>query len=138
MSVANSSLIQLIKQMAVEAVRAAKPCDYLVGVVMETDPLKIKVSNTLILEEDFLELTRNVTDYETEVSITKEYDWKTQDKSGGSGYAAFEMHNHNIVIEKKKIKIHNALKADDKVLMLRKSGGQEFIVIDRMVANDTE
>lgn len=107
MSVANSSLIQLIKQMAVEAVRASKPCDYLVGVVMETEPLKIKVSNTLVLEEDFLELTRNVTDYET-------------------------------VIENKKIKIHNALKVDDKILMLRKSGGQEFIVIDRVVANDTE
>ena len=135
---ANSSLIQLIKQMAVEAVRASKPCDYIVGSVTETDPLKIKVSNTLILEEEFLELTRNVTDYETEVSITKEYDWKTQDKSGGSGYSSFETHSHDIVTKKKKIKIHNALKADDKVLMLRKSGGQEFIVIDRMVTDDTE
>ena len=135
---ANSSLIQLIKQMAVEAVRASKPCDYIVGSVTETDPLKIKVSNTLILEEEFLDLTRNGTDYETVVSITKEYDWKTQDKSGGSGYSAFETHSHDIVTEKKKIKIHNALKADDKVLMLRKSGGQEFIVIDRMVTDDTE
>lgn len=135
---ANTSLIQLIKQMAVEAVRASKPCDYIVGSVIGIEPLKIKVSNTLILEEEFLELTRNVTDYESEVSITKEYDWKTRDKSGGSGYAAFENHNHDIVTEKKKIKIHNALKPDDKVLMLRKSGGQEFIIIDRMVTNDTE
>lgn len=44
---ANSSIVQLIKQMAVEAVKASRPCDYIVGNVIGTDLLKIKVSNSL-------------------------------------------------------------------------------------------
>ena len=67
MSVANSSIVQLIKQMAVEAVKASRPCDYIVGNVIGTDPLKIKVSNSLVIEDDFLVKTRNVTDYVQEV-----------------------------------------------------------------------
>ncbi|OKZ81822.1 DUF2577 domain-containing protein [Clostridium sp. AM27-31LB] len=110
MSVANSSIVQLIKQMAVEAVKASRPCDYIVGNVIGTDPLKIKVSNSLVIEDDFLVKTRNVTDYVQEV---------------GEGVA------------KKNVKIYNSLKEGDSVLMFRKAGGQEYIVVDRMVADDT-
>ena len=98
MSVANSSIVQLIKQMAVEAVKASRPCDYIVGNVIGTDPLKIKVSNSLVI------------DYVQEV---------------GEGVA------------KKNVKIYNSLKEGDSVLMFRKAGGQEYIVVDRMVADDT-
>lgn len=87
----DSSLIQLIKRAAVEAVEAAKPCDYRIGTVIDTSPLKIKLSQTIELEEDFLDLTQNV---------AKE----------------------------------NALKKGEKVLMLRKAGGQRYAVIDRVVS----
>ena len=60
--VADSNLVQLIKRIAVEAVQASKPCDYTIGTVTSTSPLKIKVSQTLELEEDFLHLARSVTD----------------------------------------------------------------------------
>lgn len=88
---ANSNLVQLIKQIAFEAVEAAKPCDYTIGTVINTSPLKIKVSQTMELEEYFLDLTKNVTE-------------------------------------------ENALKKGDKVLMLRKAGGQKYAVIDRVVS----
>lgn len=107
---ANSSIVQLIKQMAVEAVKASRPCDYIVGNVIGTEPLKIKVSNALVIEDDFLIKTRNVTDYVQEV---------------GEGEA------------KKSVKIYNSLKVGESVLMFRKAGGQEYIVVDRMVADDT-
>ena len=110
MSVANSSIVQLIKQMAVEAVKASRPCDYIVGNVIGTEPLKIKVSNALVIEDDFLIKTRNVTDYVQEV---------------GEGEA------------KKNVKIYNSLKVGESGLMFRKAGGQEYIVVDRMVADDT-
>lgn len=103
---ADSNLVQLIKRIAVEAVLASKPCDYTIGTVTSASPLKIKVSQTLELEEDFLHLARSVTDYETEITSN---------------------HTH------KKIVIHSALKKGEKVLMIRKAGGQDYIVIDRVV-----
>ena len=100
---ANSNLVQLIKQIALEAVEAAKPSDYRIGTVTSINPLKIKVSQSIELEEDFLHLTRNVTDFQ-------------------------------ITYNEQKITVHNALKKGEKVLMLRKAGGQEYTVIDRVVS----
>lgn len=127
---ADSNLVQLIKRIAVDAVRASKPSDYVTGVVTGTSPLKIKVSQTLELEDDFLLLSRSVTDYETEVSIPESAGWKTM-KNDGDG--SLGEHKHGIAIEKRKITVHNALEAGEKVLMIRKSGGQKYIVIDRVV-----
>ena len=121
----STNLVQLIKKIAMDAVDASKQCDYRVGIVTSTDPLKIKLSNSLTLEEDFLHLTQNVTDYITDVSITTDYSWETQEQ---------ETHKHGIVIEKKEITIHNALQEGEQVLMMRKAGGQEYVVIDRMVS----
>ena len=103
---ADSNLVQLIKQIAVEAVEAGKPCDYRVGTVVKENPLNIKVSNSIVLEEDFLHLPRNVTDFEMELEIDG------------------TIHN---------CKVKNRLKKGEKVLMLRKAGGQEYTVVDRVV-----
>lgn len=119
--VADSNLVQLIKRIAVEAVQASKPCDYTIGTVTSASPLKIKISQTLELEEDFLHLARSVTDYETEITVK---DWNTEIASN---------HTHPIK-GKKKIVIHSALKKGEKVLMIRKAGGQDYIVIDRVVS----
>lgn len=100
---ANSNIVQLIKQIAVEAVKAAKPCDYRTGVVTHTNPLEIKISQTLTLDEDFLDLSRNVTNFETKI-------------------------NGQITT------VENELKVGEKVLMIRKSGGQKYAVIDRVVS----
>ena len=66
---ASANLVQLIKQIAVDAVNAGKPCDYRTGIVTQENPLHIKISNSLVLEEDFLHLARNVTDYEVEIIL---------------------------------------------------------------------
>lgn len=121
--------LDYVKQAAVQAVMTKKPCDYIIGTVVSAKPLKIKLSDGdgLELTDDFIHLSRNVTDYETTVTISDEYGWKTKDNGD------YESHNHGIVISKKKIKIHNALKKGDKVVMVRKWGGQDYIVIDKVV-----
>lgn len=86
----NSNLVQLIKQIAIEAVNASKPCDYVTGTVTEENPLKIKISQSITIDEDFLCLTQIVTE--------------------------------------------DSLKQGEKVLMFRKAGGQEYVVIDRVVS----
>lgn len=129
----NSNLVQLIKQIAMDAVNTAKMCDYQTGVVTSIKPLKIKITNSLEIGSEFLVVPQSMTDYEMEISIDKKYGWKTQDKAGGSGESAFASHMHEIALEKVKVKVHNALKKGDRVLMLRKSGGQQFVIIDKVV-----
>ena len=121
----SGNLVQLIKKIAMDAVRAAKMCDYVTGVVTSEDPLKVKITNSFEIGEEFLMVQQSMTDHEVEVTIKKEYGWKTKNRSGGTG--------DDIVLENVKIMIHNALKAGDEVLMMRKSGGQEFVVIDKVV-----
>jgi hypothetical protein len=123
--VSSGNLVQLIKKIAMDAVRAAKMCDYVTGVVTSEDPLKVKITNSFEIGEEFLMVPQSMTDHEVEVTIKKEYGWKTKNRSGGTG--------DDIVLENVKIMIHNALKAGDEVLMMRKSGGQEFVVIDKVV-----
>lgn len=103
----SSNFTQLIKQIAMDAVRASKPCDYEIGTVTGTSPLVVKKSNEIEIDEDFLHLAESVTDHEIDLEI------------------------NNIT---QKYKVHNALKVGEKVLMIRKNGGQEFMIVDRVVS----
>ena len=57
---------------------------------------------------------------------------ETDYKSGGSGDSSFASHNH-AVTGKKTMTLHNALKKGEKVALLRTQGGQQYVVIDRVV-----
>ena len=118
-----SNMVQLIKRIAMEAVEAAKPCDYRVGIVTSVNPLKIKVSQNIELEEEFIHLSRNVTDFKTKITMDAKEVFHTTHTYPSTTW-----------IDEQEITIHNALKKGEKVLMLRKAGGQEYIVIDRVVA----
>lgn len=108
---ANTSLTQAIKRAAMEAIAASRPCDYRTGTVISTDPLQVKLSQTMILDGDFLDIARNVTDYVTEI----ETDYGTPE-------AAVRY-----------CQVRNGLKNGEKVLLIRKPGGQRYMVIDRVV-----
>lgn len=125
----SKNLVELIKQISSEADEAAAPCDFCYGKVISAVPLKILVEQKLTLSEMQLVLTRNVTDFETEVTPI---DWKTEKKGGGSGEAAFEEHVHDIK-NRKKIIVHNALKTGEQVVLVRRRGGQKYLVLDRVV-----
>ncbi len=49
-----TSLTQLIKRCSMEAFKASKPCDVMVGKVRTKSPLTISVGQQLVLDEDFL------------------------------------------------------------------------------------
>lgn len=85
----NSNLVQLIKKIAIEAVDASKPCDYKIGTVIEKYPLKIRITQKLCLDEDFLIITQTAEE--------------------------------------------RVLKVGDEVLMIRKQGGKEYVVLDKVV-----
>ena len=127
-----TGLIDIVKRASLDAMDNAKMSDLRFGTVVSIDPLKVQITNQFTIPKDLLIVPEKLTDYEIETTITTEYGWKTKDKSGGSNEAAFASHNHEIEHTKKKIKIHNALKVGDKVVLLRKQGGQLFYILDRL------
>ena len=123
-----NDLLKLIKQTAMDAVNASKPANMIFGKVISASPLKIQTEQKLPLGANQLVLSRNVTDFETEVTPL---DWLTENRSGGGGYAEFASHNH-LITGRKKIIVHNKLKVGDEVILMQVSGGQNYIVIDRI------
>lgn len=124
----NIDLLNIFKKAALEAVDTSQPSDFCFGKVISVKPLKISIDQKMTLGAAQLVLTRNVTDFKTEVTI----DWLTETKSGGSGDSSFASHSH-AVSGKKELTIHNALQVDEEVILLKKKGGQKYLVLDRVV-----
>lgn len=139
-----ADLVESMKRAALEAVANSDPSCIMYGKVISEAPLQIQVNVKLILEEAQLVLTRNVTDFKTEVTV----DWLTEESLGPHKHDAGSLtdgegrsvsgetgetdltHTHPIT-GRKEIIVHNALKAGEEVILIRQSGGQEYIVLDR-------
>lgn len=138
MSLDINELVRLVKQAAVDAVRAEAPMAICYGNVTGTAPLKIQVDQKKILGEAQLILTDSVRDFNVILS-TIEGDGKsegphyTEEESSGGDYAEFATHQHKYQ-GRKKWHVHNALKVGEKVILLRCDGGQKYVVLDRWEA----
>ena len=100
------NLVQIIKKAALEAVEASNPANVVFGTVLSANPLSIRVDQKIILTEEFLVRSRNVTDYETEATIVSQ--------------------------GRERIIIHNALAVGDKVILMKMQGGQKYVVMDKV------
>lgn len=110
-------IVSTIRGMAVAAVNAQQLCLIKYGTVESVAPLKIRVEQKLLIEQEQLELTRAVMDYEVEMVV----DHKTE-------VAANHSHEYK---GRKKFLILNGLQVGDKVTMIRQHGGQQYLVIDK-------
>lgn len=140
MSLDINELVRLIKQAAVDAVRADAPMAICYGNVTSTAPLKIQVDQKKILGEAQLILTGNVRDFNVVLSTIEEEGKSegphyTENESGGGGYAEFAAHRHKFQ-GRKKWRVHNALEVGEKVILLRCDGGQKYVVLDRWEARE--
>lgn len=95
-----TNAVELVKKAAVEAVEAGKPVNLLFGTVISASPLKIQVDQKAIYTEKMLVLTRNVTDYEVDITVSQQ--------------------------GRKKLTVHNALVVGDWVLLARIQRGEEI------------
>lgn len=125
-----TDVLRIMKNSSKNVFDSSKPCDIVYGTVESIAPLKIRVDQKLLLEQEQLKLTRMVLDYEVEMTV----DHVTEDKSGGSGDASFESHNH-AYRGRKKFLVHNGLVEGDFVTMIRAHGGQQYLVIDKEVVS---
>lgn len=133
---ANHNPVELIKRAAVDAVEAAKPVNVLFGTILSASPLKISVEQKLTLGSKQLILSRNVTDYSVAMTLdhtteSHSHDHEIQDTFTGGGSSSTETHNHEYK-GTKMFRVHNALKAGEKVILIRIQGGQKFLVLDRL------
>jgi hypothetical protein len=131
----SSGLIEIIKRSAIEAIESRKPCDLRYGTVISTSPLKVRVTPQFVIPQAMLIVPQQLTDYEIEVTIKPAYDWKTKNIGEGIGSDGVPSHDHKIDFTKKKIQIHGALKVGEKVVMVRQAGGQNFLILDRLVGD---
>lgn len=126
-------LSTIIKTLAQQSADNSKFANITVGTVTSVSPLKIKISQDLVLPESVLIVPQHLTDYEMNVTIDTSYGWKTQQKQIIEGTATdFKQHDHDIVVANKKIKIHGKLKNGDKVALINAIGGQQYYVLDRI------
>ena len=120
------NLIEIVKESAMQAYRATNPADIVYGTVVSDDPLEIQIDTKMILDESFLILTKNVSKSEIEVDIDF------------SGNGLIEIEELEQTLLKKmsiigaKITIHNEIQTGDTVIMQKKQGGQEYVVLDKL------
>ncbi|MFA9376222.1 MAG: DUF2577 domain-containing protein [Lachnotalea sp.] len=116
-----ANLNEQIKKVAMDAVNESEPSTFVYGTVTSANPLSIQVEQKLSLTKEFLVLTNNVIDYEVDIEV----DWQTEDETCSVS------HKHDIK-GKKKIKILNALKTDEKVILIKQQGGQKYLILDKI------
>ena len=138
-----TELVKAIKQAALDATEAAKPCNIVFGKVVSVSPLQINVEQKMVLGKSQLVLSRNVTDFRTAITMTSADGWATdshthkheiKDTYTGGGTSEDNTHRHNINKSKLMITVHNGLAVGDQVILVRQQGGQKFIVLDRVVS----
>lgn len=108
-------MIEIMKKAGVEAVGAANPVNILFGEVISLAPLEVRIDQRFILTKEFLIIPESLTRYE--VDLTHDHNYE----SGVNGKALF------------KLVIREGLKQGDKLLLLRVQGGQQYVILDKVV-----
>lgn len=126
-----NELVVAMKKAALDAMEASKPVNVYFGKVESVSPLKINVEQKMILGEAQLILSRNVTDFKTQITggNIKNY-YYTGDIESGTLPVPSPVHVH--AVGKIEVTVHNALKVGDEVILIRQQEGQKFIVVDRL------
>lgn len=115
-----ADFVEIIKRASLDAMENSDPSCIMFGKVVSEIPLKIQVNVKLILEQEQLVLTRNVTEHTIKVTPNG---W-------GTGSGGDPSHSHGV--NGSELTIHNELKLGEEVILIRQSGGQEYIVLDRV------
>lgn len=100
-------MIDIIKQASVGAVGAENPVNILFGEVLSTDNFEIKLDQKLILSKEFFIIPEALTRYEINLSFGQP--------------------------QTIKLVIREGLKAGDNVLLLRVQGGQQYVILDKVI-----
>ena len=121
-------LVEAVKIAALDVMHNSKPVEVCFGTVTNAEPLEITIDD-IPYDKDFRILTRNVTDYQTKITIPETLGVSS---SGSCSHGSASINTLELP-EKMNCTIHNNLKVWERVILLRLQGGQKYLVLDRVV-----
>lgn len=103
------------------------------GRVTSVSPLVITLDSKKPLPAAFLTLTNAVKDHVVDITVS----WQTEEDkhkhgNGNDGQDTTEVTHKHQIKGRKRITVHNGLTLGERVILLRKRGGQDYIVLDRV------
>lgn len=119
-------IVGAIKDIVVNTIRSLSLSDIEIGEVVSADPLIIQTESKIPLDASSIVLTKNTSLHSIDMSV----DHLTENRAGGGGMAEYASHNHEYKGRKTYL-VHNELLVGEKVILLRESGGQRYIAIDK-------
>lgn len=125
------NLLNTIKNINKDMQASAQGMSIVFGQVISANPLQIKVGEKLVLDEDFLTLSYAVREKKINIQHTHTYtdstrsSTSTKTTSNTSSVLPNTNFSEYILIP--------ALKTGEEVILIRMEGGQQFIVLDRVV-----
>lgn len=125
-------LLNTLKTINRDMQASAQGMSIVFGEVINDNPLEIQVEQKLILDESFLILTSAVREKKMNIQHKHSYEDKS-DTSTSTRITDFaESTQSGVVFDE--YEIIPALKIKDKVILIRMEGGQQFIVLDKVVS----
>lgn len=115
-----------LKKAAMDAVNAGNPAAVLFGEVSSENPLEVIVDQRFTLPADFLLVPESLIHFEIDLHHSHEY---TDDTGTGSSTKKTKP-----ALPEKPIVIRRGLEKGDKLLLLRVQGGQQYVILDRVVS----
>lgn len=120
-----TNLLGTVKKAAMDALNASNPTAIMFGTVSSADPLEVIVDQRFTLPADFLIVPETLIHFEIDFHHDHEY---TDDTGTGSSTKKTKP-----ALPEKPIVIRRGLEAGDKLLLVRVQGGQQYIILDRVV-----
>ena len=105
----------LIKMLKSRGGKDSEYADVVYGVVTSTEPLKVQLSNNMVIDDNFIVLGKHIGKF------------KLPGKATINGSDVIK----NEKITFKDMEFDNSLKKNDKVTMIRMDGGQQFYLFER-------
>ena len=139
-----TNITQVIRMVAAQTVSAMSPMDILIGEVKSIEPLKIYVGTVNAeLTKDHLILTNAVTDHFVDIHVnhltdTIHGEWDTTHSHPDAGSGTIPTDHIHSYSGRKKIKVYNGLQIGEFVVIIKASGGNSYIVLDRIGEPITE
>lgn len=121
-----ADLLSTVKKAAMDAMAAGNPAAVMFGEVTNTDPLEVNVDQRFTLPADFLIIPESLTHFEI---VLRHYHDYTDDSGSGTSTKQTKP-----ALPEKPIVIRRGLEAGDKLLLLRVQGGQQYVILDRVVS----
>lgn len=113
-------MIDVIKEIASNVLYSHNFSSFYTGVVTNTSPITIALEDGLVIDENFILLSRCVTNFEEkgkiELTVCE---------------APKQWYDFNLVWEK-------ALEVGENVVLVKENGGQRYLVVDRLAGGDEE